>query len=419
MKKTLLAIAAAVAICVLPSCKKESKLKLVTASVVIDESGLAADISKPESYKVTFTNNATAKATEVTSENGVAVAKDLLPGVYTVNASAVTVSEGYMYTISGTQAAASLVNDNTVINIKVTSSKESAFVFKEIFYSGTTVKAPTDPNDPWSGVNYFRDQFYEIYNNSTETVYADGLCIADVKYAEYDYSVIYQWDIENPTQYVFVQTIWQIPGDGKTYPIAPGESIVVAQWATNHNAENLAQGKTLDLSGAEYEAIEQEKTLWNGIVITDGPAINMKKAVNAAGYDMPQWLISVGDAGIILFKTKDELKNSDFIAATNKENVNAREVLISEVLDAVQWHETETDAADISKRFLPSTLDAGCLILPTYSGKSFSRKISGTREDGTVIYQDKNNSSEDFELNDKPQTRRNGAKKPSWNTWGK
>lgn len=419
MKKTLIALAAAAAIILVPSCNKDKKIQLVTASVIIDESNLASDVTKPESYKVTFTNNSTAKVTEVTSENGTAVAKNLLPGIYTVTASAVTVNGGYQYTVSGSENSASIVKDGTVVNIKVSASKESALILKEVFYCGSLIKEPTDPNNVFSGETYFRDQFYEIYNNSSETVYADNLCLADVKYAQYDYSIIYQWNIKNPEKYVFVQVVWQIPGDGKTYPIAPGESVIVAQWATNHNADNLAKGKSIDLSNAEFEAIDKEKTLWNGFIITDNAAVNMKKSVNASGYDMPQWLISVGNAALVLFRPSKEMKNSDFIAATNDENTNAREIAISDVLDAIQWHENETDAAESGKRFLPSVLDKGCLVLKSYTGKSFSRKVASTRSDGTAVYQDTNDSSADFVINDKPELHRGGAKKPSWNSWAK
>ncbi|MDR0582207.1 MAG: DUF4876 domain-containing protein [Prevotellaceae bacterium] len=46
-----------------------------------------------------------------------------------------------------------------------------------------------------------------------------------------------------------------------------------------------------------------------------------------------------------------------------------------------------------------------------------ARKIKETK-DGRNIYQDTNNTTNDFEVQDTPAIRRNGANKPSWNTWG-
>ena len=49
--------------------------------------------------------------------------------------------------------------------------------------------------------------------------------------------------------------------------------------------------------------------------------------------------------------------------------------------------------------------------------ESIARKVKETREDGTVVYQDTNNTTNDFEVKKDPQLRRNGAKVPSWNSW--
>ena len=80
------------------------------------------------------------------------------------------------------------------MTVKVDAVKEAALVFKEIYYTGVKDF-------------YFRDQFYEIYNNSTEVVYADSLCIAETIFASYDKSIIYEWPIENADQYVFVKVV--------------------------------------------------------------------------------------------------------------------------------------------------------------------------------------------------------------------
>lgn len=392
------------AVLAMVGCQKTGT-KTISINVKVDETKLvAAGIPSPESYGVKISNFATGSVIETTTENGIATATDIIPGVYTISVSASQNQGGFTYTIAGSESNVSLIADGAEVVVNVDAVKEAALVFKEIYYTGV------DPAN-----FYFRDQFYEIYNNSTEVVYADGLCIAETVFANYDKSVIYEWPIPNADQYVFARVIWQLPGDGKTYPVQPGESFVIAQWATNHKAENLSKGLSpVDLTGAEFEAIEKETT-FNGILLTDNLAINMKKVVQA-GYAMPQWLTSTDGSRYVLFKPSKPLKNEDFITATNADyQGTAREIAISDVIDAVQAVNNESGMSVLG---LPTALDAGAIWCSgSYVGESIARKIKETRPDGTKVYQDTNNTSNDFEVKKDPQLRRYGAKVPSWNTW--
>lgn len=396
---TLMVLAALAA----AGCQKTGT-KTISINVKVDETNIvAAGIKSPDSYDVTISNFATGTAIEAKTENGLATATGIVPGVYTVTVSATQNEGGFTYTIAGSESNASLLADGDEVTVKVDAVKEAALVFKEIYYTGVKDF-------------YFRDQFYEIYNNSTEVVYADSLCIAETIFASYDKSIIYEWPIENADQYVFVKVVWQIQGDGHTYPIKPGESFVISQWATNHKAESLSKGVSpVDLTGAEFEAIEKESTAPSGLVLTDNPAINMKKVIQA-GYAMPQWLTSVSGSQYIIFKPSKPLKNEDFLTATNADyNGVGREVLISDVIDAVQ---TVSDETGMNVLGLPKVLDAGAIWCSgQYVGESIARKIKETRPDGTKVYQDSNNTTNDFEVKKDPQVRRYDAKVPSWNTW--
>ena len=391
------------AVLAMVGCQKTGT-KTISINVRVDEAKIAAaGIQSPDSYDVTISNFATGSTIEAKTENGLATATGIVPGVYTVTVSGSQNQGGFIYTIAGSESNVSLIADGAEVVVKVDAVKEAALVFKEIYYTGVKDY-------------YFRDQFYEIYNNSTEVVYADSLCIAETIFASYDKSIIYEWPIENADQYVFVKVVWQIQGDGHTYPIKPGESFVISQWATNHKAESLSKGVSpVDLAGAEFEAIEKESTAPSGLVLTDNPAINMKKVIQA-GYAMPQWLTSVSGSQYIIFKPSKPLKNEDFITATNADyNGVGREVLISDVIDAVQ---TVSDETGMNVLGLPKVLDAGAIWCSgQYVGESIARKIKETRPDGTKVYQDSNNTTNDFEVKKDPQVRRYDAKVPSWNTW--
>ena len=371
------------AVLALVGCQKTGT-KTISINVKVDEAKIvAAGIPSPESYKVKISNFATGSVIETTTENGIATATDIIPGVYTISVSASQNQGGFTYTIAGSESNVSLIADGAEVVVRVDAVKEAALVFKEIYYTGVKDY-------------YFRDQFYEIYNNSTEVVYADGLCIAETFFSNYDKSVIYMWPIENADQYVFTKVVWQLPGDGRMYPVKPGESFVIAQWATNHKAEKLSKGLSpVDLTGAEFEAIEKETT-FAGITLTDNPAINMQ---------------------YILFKPSEPLKNEDFLVATNADNslAVAREIPISCIIDAVQAVSNESGMSVLG---LPTSLDAGAIWCSgSYVGESIARKIKETRPDGTNVYQDSNNTTNDFEVKKDPQVRRYDAKVPSWNTW--
>lgn len=402
MKHSAIAVLA-LAVLAAVGCQK-SGTKTISVNIRVDESKIeAAGVPSPESYEIRLSNFATGITVDLQTENGVATATGVVPGLYDVTVSGYQAKDGFTYTIAGAESGISLLSNNDEVSVLVDAVKESALVFKEIYYEGC-------------GNYYFRDQFYEIYNNSTEVVYADGLCIAETVFANYDKSIIYEWPIENADQYVFVQTVWQIPGEGTTYPVQPGESFVIAQWGANHTAKELSDGASpVDLSGAEFEAIEKETTTYSGLVLTDNPAVNMAKVVMAS-YAMPQWLTSVSGSRYIIFKPSEPLKNEDFITATNADyNGVGREIPISEIIDAVQTVSDETDMAILG---LPTVLDAGAIWCSgPYRVESISRKVKETRADGTVVYQDTNNTTNDFEVQAVPQVRRNGAKVPSWNTW--
>ncbi len=396
MKKAFLAFAAAAAL-VLAGCEKQATQ--VAATVTVDASGLEADAPVPDSFKVTLSNTSTTEVYTAQTENNSATFT-LTPGIYTVLVEGSATAEGNAYTYSGNGRMVAMA-DGAEGTITVTATKAAALIFKEVFYAG---------HYDW----YFRDQYYEIYNNSDQTVYADGLCIADLDMYSYDGTPI-EYDIPDAENYLFAQFVWQVPGDGDDYPVAPGESIVIAQWATNHATDDLGGEFGKDLSGAEFEGIEGESTLWNGTVITDNPAINMIKY--AAAYPVPQWLTPVGGSGLVIFFPTEDMDGTALTYEVGSDSIYgaALAIPVSCIVDAIN---TCPDAASATLSNIPMNLDAGYVSCSAnYCNESIVRKVAETKEDGRVVYQDTNNSLSDFEVSTEPQIRRGGAGTPSWNTW--
>ena len=90
------------------------------------------------------------------------------------------------------------------------------------------------------------------------------------------------------------------------------------------------------MTGAEFEAVEKETTLWNGLVLTDNAALNMQNIVRAKNA-MAQFLTSTDGSRYVLFKPSKPLTNDNFVTPTNDDgNGEAKEILISDIIDAVQ-----------------------------------------------------------------------------------
>lgn len=399
MKRSILFIAAAGMLVVANSCRKDEVVP-VALSVNIDESALV-DVPLPGSYTITLTNLSTAEAMTAETENSVATFTSVVPGLYSVNALAVASEDGKSYIYSGTATSVQISAENATLSIPVSSKESAALIFKEIYYA-------------CSGDYYIREQFYEIYNNSDAVVYLDGLCIAEIDYYNQVDKTPYNFQIENPQNYVFAGDVWQIPGDGSAYPLQPGESAVIAQWATDHSIASLNPGSAIgDLSGSDFEALTGETTVGT-TVITDNEAINMEHPVMA--YSLPQWMTSAGGATMVIFYPEHELNSENMIAAEGLYG-GAREIPVEWILDGVN---AVADETMIQYKGLPDSIDAGTIwVDEAYSGQSIARKVSETKEDGRAVYMDTNNTSNDFEVMDKPEIRRNGAKTPSWNTWAK
>ena len=107
--------------------------------------------------------------------------------------------------------------------------KESeGFVISEIFFSDTQ----TPEGQQYSG----GDQYFELYNNSSEVLYADGLCIAETEFNTASY--LNQLDPDNRTTKTAVSAVYRIPGSGTDYPVQPGETILICDVAINHTTVN-------------------------------------------------------------------------------------------------------------------------------------------------------------------------------------
>jgi len=237
--------------------------------------------------------------------------------------------------------------------IKTIASVSSGLVINEIYYTGP-------PNRAF----YFYDQFVELYNGGTKTLYLDGLIICRARgtvpsnIEEVDYM-----------QALYVYQFPGVPVEGEEYPIEPGEFCVIAQDAINHS---LYIEGAADLSGAGWEFYNPYKGDW------DSPAQDVVNALpERPGTD---FMISLTHDAVILAEGKD-FYPGDWNSSQTSQYTH---IPLNRVLDVVEYSTNPEKKKEVTIR-----VDAGFagIGIAKYDGQSTERRIPGS---------DTNNSTLDY-----------------------
>lgn len=259
--------------------------------------------------------------------------------------------------------------------------KGNGFVIKEIYFSGSTT--------PANG-SYYQDQYIEIYNNSDSVLYADGLSVVESTHLNNN-------AISEFTNYpndLIVGAIYTIPGEGKTYPVQSGKSIVIASLGINHKAANA--NSPVDLSKADFEWFDAGKDV-------DVPEVpNM---IRNFCYSNTIWVLHVkGYHAYAIFKAPGSYtdflaENTISVPTTSGSSVSRVKVSNSLLYDGVDLGAVGA----IGSKSLSSSIDVSYTYCAnSYSGKSVRRKVLKW-ENGRAVLQDTNNSAKDFIPNTTPK----------------
>ena len=225
------------------------------------------------------------------------------------------------------------------------------------------------------------------------------------------------WPSEDGDRYVYAERLWRFPGSGNEYPLKPGESCVISQFAANHQLDIYFPDSPINGFSSDFEFN------MNNANFPDQPAYDMQHVFYDGKADMgrmPQYLTSVFGGAYVIFKAPsdgsyDPVNNTKLQTRdlSGTRTTLYAKVPISYVLDAV---EAGPNAEMLNAKRVPAVLDAGMTYVgATYNSLGVARKKIAENEDGTPILQDTNNSTEDFDRGLKPEFRRYGAKMPSWN----
>lgn len=341
--------------------------------------------------------------TSVVGDNNI-VTCSLTPGVYAINIAGSVTNDLGTYQLNGSSLNVPFTKDitpqdvasNPEYTINIRPAKVGSILFSEIYYCGVA---------PY----YFRDQTYTLYNNGEEVFYLDGLCFAQL-HPNIATTNLPSWPEEDGRDnYVYGLVVWQFPGSGTQYPLQPGEAVVVAQEAINHLVNNP---DSFNNSMSDWEC-------WAGNALRGNPDCPKMPYIFWWTPNSLQWLTSVFGAAFCIFRIDDAVVDTAYWQqeghwqrVVGSSATRYAKIPADAVLDGV---ELLTSMSALNMKRIPGFVDAGgTSVETTYIGKSVSRKVIGQRANGTPIYQDTNNSTNDFQVNDTPAIRRDGQKIPAW-----
>lgn len=422
-------------------------LLLVSVAIVSCKDKSDENIIEPISYKVTvnygekfkrkLSENVSVTLISTTSgknriqktnSKGVANFK-LVPGVYNIKTTIVLTNEKFKslfgYDAKQEKISFSAEENNVTIDdtsktnkiINMLTSRTGNLLFKQIYYTGSRL------GSVFRSV-FCQDAFFEIYNNSSETIYADGLYFAqlfnnqlkDVKSytlsdARFDWtqSVGQTKGDKSNTYYCYADNIYQIPGSGKEYPIEPGKSIVIAATAINHklNGEKTHYYKedptSVDLSRADFEVnltnYFKSRLIPNTFGDFDNPSVTNLNIVYTLD-NKELMLDAVGRDSFIIFRTNDYNSYAK-VPKPSVKKVTAKTKRYVQIPNDVIIDGVETNNANKTRLFprrLSTSIDGGYVAIDlSLREKSVMRKVDKI-VDGRKILQDTNNSTNDFEI---------------------
>lgn len=431
MQKNLFRIAIAF-IMSLAACKKDNETALQPVSIsvglkVAEEMG-KLDISF-KTAKVTISNIVTGQKYSgvLETDAGQVSFNSVVPGSYNI---AVTLdlsaeayeaatgikSDGSIFFSGAANAQAAMAPQNNFTVELRTGNSNTTWLIKQLYYAGSDTKDGA----------LFRDQFIELYNNSDQVLYADSLYICQAEGIEtpleqIDFTQPWvlpsgQWNWANATgmaaanpntDYIYAASLFRIPGNGRTYPVQPGASIIIAATAINHKAPYQdANGKTISVRNPELTVDLQDADF--DVYMGNQPGINpLASDLNTSkphltvvhNFNRDLVLDNNGREGIIIFRSQaatttwKSYKTPNNIAAGKlKMQLPKKDI---QILDAVEMKQTPLNKRGPKRISLD--LDAGFNFVSNgaYSSQALLRKTK-QRTGDRVILQDTNNSSVDF-----------------------
>jgi hypothetical protein len=325
--------------------------------------------------------------TATTDDNGKAEFADIIPDIYNLYASwelsgqeyvqmADTIVENKAALISGIKSKMMVFSE---INIELNTdlSIKQSLLISKVYASGTR-----DINN----ARYEADPYVEIFNNSDEDQYVDGLYLALV---EGDSPMGFPASLNPAT--LHARQVYRFPGNGTDYKILPGKSIIIANSARNHT---FIAPTSVDLQNSDFE--------FKGVKYPNNDNVIGMIQIYTAYIAIKEINLQRGGVNsLCLFSTTDNVANYplDYIPGKTSGNMFMR-LPNTSVMDGVEILTYKTTGVDINAKRLQHFIDAGYMTISATGGlnhESVERKIDTQKSIGGRIYLiDTNNSQNDL-----------------------
>ena len=264
-------------------------------------------------------------------------------------------------------------------------------IIREAYYHGSSTL---------EGANYAKDTYIELYNNAGpggQTVYLDSLCLAAI----FPYNSTTGNNAWAGRDTIPVaQMCWMFPGDGHSWPLAPGESAVVACIAAVDHGGRATSG--LALNRAHFGC-------WSETLSRHEIAAGVVPMVLFMTGQGNQWALSIHSPAIVVFRPEPGVAAWQAQASVweayepgKTSGTKYWHIAKSWILDGVECVDSPSSAI---KR-LPGSVDASYVWMRSghYSGKCVTRRLDFT-ENGIEVFMDTNNSDADFIPDSTPSPR--------------
>ena len=387
--------AMAVAACTsLPDNPYEEVLVHFAVQLQFPEPFNAADYS--DGIRVTLEEVTTANRYTETADAEGMVYFQVVKGVYRVSAS----HRGDEVVFNGMADRIRLTGDEASIptlSLPLTCSKPGTLIIKEIYCGGCS-KAPEEGT-------FQSDKYFIVHNNSDEVLCLDGLCFGMLD--PYNSNSVNVWtdDAGNFREYApLCEAVWRFPGSGTDFPLEAGEdAVVVINGAVDHAAQYPL---SVNLNQPGY-FVCYDPILFANVTYhpTPGDRISPSRymeVVRKTGQSNA-FPLSINSPTLVLFRAPEEIDIADYLndderAIVQKPGASARCMKIpwEWIIDGVEVY---NGSATSNYKRLPDEIDAGFVTLSrSFLGHTLHRRMdeTATAAAGYAIYQDTNNSSNDF-----------------------
>lgn len=302
---------------------------------------------------------------------------------------------------NGTADQVVMADRNVALDLPLLHSKAGRIIIKEI-YCGGCMRAPQEGQ-------YQFDKYVILHNNSSEIQYLDSLCFGALDPYNSQATNVWVTTDETTGATVFpdfvpiIQALWQFGGDGKSFPLAPGEDAVVCCCGAIDHTAQYPLSVNLNKPGyfVLYNSTYFPNTLYHpapGDRITPDHYLNVVIKTGVAN----AYPLSIFSPAVVIFQAQ-ETTIQDFVRQADnvvqKPGSNLDYVVKVPTEWIVDGAEVFYGGSSSNKKRLSPAIDAGYVTQSDiYLGRTLHRRVDEAASEaaGYEVLADTNNSSADF-----------------------